>query len=311
MAAASDWMTSASYGRQLLLSRRDVGTKSIRDMSDPQRDWVERTPTPPSAGLLPVTIGTVLEPAFEHRLSRAVTTMAIVRALALFAPGEPCDLLVVDPRRVAGCESAAGTLRRYARAQVPCVFYTQCTPEALRAVVASIDVAAVRLVLFDMDDAPERLRDVVAIAPRSSHGLRLHSAVEDVLRRLPASVRATLYAVIRKPEQFFDASDIALQAGLSRRHLDRVLTSADLAPAKNWVVGARAWHAVHLLASGSVESAAARLGYADRRALRRHFDSIWQASPVQLARADSELLLRELVRFLRTREAEGALAVDD
>jgi len=117
--------------------------------------------------------------------------------------------------------------------------------------------------------------------------------------------------VIRKPEQFFDAGDVARQAGLSRRHLDRVLTAADLAPAKNWIVGARAWHAVHLLASGrcSVESVAARLGYADRKALRRHLDAVWESPPTRLARADSTVLLRDLVRFLRTREPEADLAV--
>jgi AraC-like DNA-binding protein len=279
-----------------------------------ERDPAESSPQPPSADLPAVTIGTMLEPAFHRRLARALTTTAIVRALALFAPGEVCDLLIVDPRRVAGCEPEAVALRRHARAQVPCVFYTESTPEALRSVVAASDVMAVRLVLFDVDDSPETLREVVELAPRSSHALRLHSSVEDDIRSLLPSVRATLYAVLRKPEQFFDASDIASHAGLSRRHLDRVLTAANLAPAKNWIIGARAWHAVHLLASGrcSVESTAARLGYADRRALRRHFDSVWHASPTQLARADSEVLLRALVGFLRTREHEAAeLAMDD
>jgi AraC-like DNA-binding protein len=190
---------------------------------------------------------------------------------------------------------------------------TESTPEALQSVVAANDVVAIRLVLFDIDDDPQTLGEVVALAPRSSHALRLHSAVEDEIRPLPPSVRATLYAIIRRPEQFFDASDDALRAGLSRRHLDRVLTAANLAPAKNWIVGARAWHAVHLLASSrcSVESAAARLGYADRKALRRHLDCVWPSSPTLLARADSQALLRELVCFLRTREPEADLAADD
>jgi AraC-like DNA-binding protein len=282
-------------------------------MTELERQWAGPSLNLPAADLPPVTIGTVLEPAFLERLTRAITTTALVRALALFAPDEPCDLLIVDPRRVAECPSEAVALRRCLRAQIPCVFYTKITPQAMRSVVAASDVAAVRLVLFDFDDDPKTLREVVALAPRSSHAFRLHSAVEEVMRPLPPSIRATLYTTIRRPEQFFDASDLALRARLSRRHLDRVLTTANLAPAKNWIVGARAWHAVHLLASGrcSVESVACRLGYADRKALRRHLDSVWKASPTQLARADSERLLRELVDFLRTRDPEVDLVPEE
>ena len=153
----------------------------MHGMTESEREWAEPTLAPPAADLPPVTIGTVLEPACAERLARAVTTTALVRALALFGPDEPCDLLVVDPRRVAGCAPEAAALRRYARAQVPCIFYTESTPRALRAVVAASDVMAVRLVLFDIDDDAKTLREVVELAPRSSHALRLHSALEDVI----------------------------------------------------------------------------------------------------------------------------------
>jgi AraC-like DNA-binding protein len=266
-----------------------------------------------AADLPSVTIGTLLDPAFADRLTRAIATTAFVRALALFAPDEPCDLLVVDPRRVAECVAEAAALQRYVHARVPCVFYTANTPQAFRSVLALNDVVAARLVLFDIDDEPAALRDVIALAPRTSHAFRLRGALDDHLRSLLPSVRTTLHTILRRPDQFFDASDVALRAGLSRRHLDRVLTAASLAPAKNWIVGARAWHAVHLLTSGrcSVEATAARLGYADRKALRRHLVAVWRTSPTQLARADSEVLLRDLVCFLRTREPESDLAADD
>ena len=82
--------------------------------------------------------------------------------------------------------------------------------------------------------------------------------------------------------------------------------AADLAPAKNWIVGARAWHAAHLLvhAGLSAESAAERLGYADTKALRRHVAAVWNVSPTQLGDADLEMLLRDAVAFLGTREPD-------
>lgn len=133
---------------------------------------------------------------------------------------------------------------------------------------------------------------------------RLRQAVRALLQPLVPSVRTTLDTVLRRPEQFFDASDVALRAGLSRRHLDRLLTSADLAPTKNWVVGARSWHAAFLLMCSqcSAEETASQLGYADSKALRRHLAAVWSASPSQLSCADLDLLLDDMVAFLRTRD---------
>jgi transcriptional regulator GlxA family with amidase domain len=112
--------------------------------------------------------------------------------------------------------------------------------------------------------------------------------------------------VLRRPEQFFDASDVATRAGLSRRHLDRLLTAADLAPAKHWIVGARAWHAAFLIGCGnlSAEDTASRLGYADSKGLRRHLGAVWSVSPTQLPCSDHDAMLTRVVAFLETRETE-------
>jgi transcriptional regulator GlxA family with amidase domain len=145
-------------------------------------------------------------------------------------------------------------------------------------------------------------RDAIGLAPRHAHASLLRRAMKEWLQALPPTVRTTLDTVLRRPEQFFDATDVALRAGLSRRHLDRVLTAATLAPAKNWVVGARAWHAAFLIVCGncSAESTASRLGYADSKALRRHLGVVWSVSPTQLQCSDLETLLHEVVAFLRT-----------
>ena len=156
--------------------------------------------------------------------------------------------------------------------------------------------------------ADARLGESVSGPLRQAHANRLRQAMRDVLKPLILCVRTTLDTVLRRPEQFFDASDVALHAGLSRRHLDRVLTAADLAPAKNWVIGARAWHAAYLLVCGqlSAEATASRLGYADSKGLRRHLATVWSASPRQVSCAELDTLLCDIVAFLRTREANEA-----
>lgn len=265
--------------------------------------------SPSAPTLPPSTVGTLLDRPFVERLARATAGTTRLVRLGELGPAQPPDLLVVDPRRLSPTSRDTTAVYRFVRAQVPCVYYTASTQAALRAVVAATELTPVRLVLFDVDDDPPTLESVIALAPRHAHAFKLREAMRELLRPLVPSVRTTLDMVLRKPEQFFDAHDLARRIGLSRRHLDRVLTQADLAPAKNWIVGARAWHAVFLIACSqcSVEQTASRLGYADTKALRRHLSAVWRKLPTQLTCAELDVLLRELATFLHTRETDAEL----
>jgi AraC-like DNA-binding protein len=276
----------------------------------PMRAWSDES-TIAVGDLTHPKIGVALEPAFIARLAQVTVGTAQLRSLAETTCDELCDILVLDPRRLTSSSPESLALRRHVEAHVPCVYYTASNQQALRLVLAASEVTPVRLVLFDVDDDPITIREVIGLAPRLAHTNRLRSAMKTALQPLPPSVRVTLDTVIRRPEQFFDAGDVALRAGLSRRHLDRLLTAADLAPVKNWVVGARAWHAAHLLVCGrySVAATASRLGYADSKALRRHLSAVWSVSPTMLScgDADTTLLLGEMVTFLRTRESDAEI----
>jgi AraC-like DNA-binding protein len=280
-------------------------------MTDSTASGARPASTPPAADLPHATIGTLLDAVFVDRLAHATANTARIRDLASFDPDTLCDVLVLDPRRLAPCTFESSIVRRHVEAHVPCVYYTASSQQALRSVIAASEVTPVRLVLFDVDDDPTTFREVISLAPRHAHTNRLRSAMKDALQSQLPSVRVTLDTVIRRPEQFFDAGDVALRAGLSRRHLDRLLTAADLAPVKNWVVGARAWHAAYLLVCGrySVAATASRLGYADSKALRRHLAAVWSVSPTTLSCGDADvtLLLGEMVTFLRTRESDAEI----
>ena len=277
-------------------------------MSDLTLPKTGPAPTSPTGEVPRAAIGFVLDHAFADRLARAAANVALLLTLQDISADDLCDVLVLDPRRLAPTTHQSSIVRRHVEAHVPCVYYTASNQRALRSVVAASDVSPVRLILFDVDDDPTTFREVMSLAPRHAHTNRLRLAMKTALQPLLPSVRVTLDTVIRRPEQFFDAGDVALRAGLSRRHLDRLLTAADLAPVKNWVIGGRAWHAVHLLARGrcSVAATSSRLGYADSKALRRHLTAVWSVSPTALScgDADLDLLLGELVSFLRTRDTD-------
>ena len=275
-------------------------------MTDSALSIAESARTAPAADTPRTTIGTLLDAAFADRLARATADTARLRSLAELDAGDVCDVLVVDPRRLSSSGAEATIVRHHATAHVPCVYYTESSPQALRSVVAASDLTPVRLVLFDVDDDPMTFRDVIGLAPRHAHANRLRAALRDALQPLIPSIRTTLDTVLRRPEQFFDASDVAMRAGLSRRHLDRLLTAADLAPAKNWIVGARAWHAAFMIGCGnlSAEETASRLGYADSKGLRRHLAAVWSVSPTQLPCADLGTMLTGVVAFLKTREID-------
>ena len=281
-------------------------------MTDSTAPRVRPAPTVPTGEIPRAAIGFALDRAFADRLARAAANAALLLTFQDISADDLCDVLVLDPRRIASRSAEASIVRRHVEANVPCVYYTDSTPETLRSVVAARDVSPVRLLLFDVDDDPTTFREVIDLAPRRAHINRLGAAMKEALQPLLPSIRTALDMVLRRPDKFFDASDVATRAGLSRRHLDRLLTASNLAPAKNWIVAARAWHSAYLLVQAglSAETAAERLGYADSKALRRHLATVWNMSPSQLGCVELDVLLEAAVAFLGTREAEpesGAL----
>ena len=260
----------------------------------------------PAFAELPLTIGVLLADDYIERVRRATAGMARIKCVSTLERDEPLDLLIVDPCRLTPRPDDAAMVRDLSSAGVPCVFYTESSPRALRSVVGVADVSAVRLVLFGIDDDPAAFGGLLHLAPRRSHAQRLVNALAGGLEPLVPVARVALITVLRRPDRFFDAGDVARAAGLSRRPLDRLLARASLAPARNWVVGARVWHALFLIVRERciVEAAASRLGYADSKGLRRHLDAVWGATPRTLATTSDDQLLCEVIAYLKTRNSE-------
>src|SRR4051812_36565668 len=134
-------------------------------------------------------IGFALDRAFADRLARATANVALLLTFQDISADELCDILVLDPRRIAPRSAEASIVRRHAEANVPCVYYTASSQEALRSVVATSDVSPVRLLLFDVDDDPATFREVIDLAPRQAHINLLRSSMKGALQPLVPSVR--------------------------------------------------------------------------------------------------------------------------
>src|SRR6476646_6544907 len=135
-------------------------------MSDSTLPKTGSVSTLPTGEIPRAAIGFALDRPFADRLSRATTNAALLLTLQDIHADDLCDILVLDPRRIAPRSAEASVVRRHVEANVPCVYYTDSSREALRSVVDASDVSPVRLVLFDVDDDPTTFREVIDLAPR-------------------------------------------------------------------------------------------------------------------------------------------------
>ena len=255
-------------------------------------------------------IAVALPPLLERQLRAA----GYAEQLAPIA--SPCDgripqadVLVLDPVLCVAPDADGALASRASELEVPCVFYTTSAQRALHAVVAMGHLDPVRVLLSGVDDTPPQIRAAIDEAVLRGDVARLRRALAGALHELPPTLQFALDMALRRPEQFFDAADVARHAGFSRRHVDRVLHDHRLAPAKQWVIASRVWHAQHLQQKRRMTTVdtAARLGYADPKALRRHRESVL-GQEVSAIRHDSRATLQSIHRYLTTYPVEATQA---
>lgn len=226
-----------------------------------------------TASLREVHIALAVPPVMEVRI-REASEGAVFTNLCLdgrLASGCRADVVVLDPGLVGKQFSVADVEALRCEWQAPVVFYTHPTAESLRAAVAFARLEPIALVIAGADDSHGGLRGAVEQALQRGVTGALVARLAPRLSTVVPSVRFALEHLLGAPEQYFDAEDLARRAGLSRRHVDRILQQSGLAPAKRWVIVVRAWHALALRSrNASLATVARRLGYPDGRTVRRH-----------------------------------------
>lgn len=249
-------------------------------------------------------VASALPAALEARLRASACGGELLPLPDCTASFGVLDVLVVDPTHLPDAELDA-LAARLAREGPPCVVYTTATQAALERVAAYPALQPLRVFVAGVDDDPAQLAGAIADAAARVNPAVLRNRLTGLLPPLPPTMQVALDLLLRRPERFFDAVDLARHAGLSRRHVDRVLLAQGLAPAKKWVIAARVWHAVQLQRRKhlSLAEVARRLGYADPKALRRHRASVLGGTSEH--EGDGQAMLEGVVAFLTEAEAEG------
>lgn len=214
-------------------------------------------------------------PAASLALLRSRLPRTEVLSLDAHRVGEPAVACLVDPGFLEEHAPAGGWLESVPR-DLPLVIWAGVSPRGVRGVAAAAALRPVRILVDGVDDVASMLEGLLASMPRLAHAHRLQEALKARLERVPAPIRGACLRAIEVPESFFDATDLARAALMSRRHLDRILAHCGFAPGKAVVVGSRVWLAHCRIATEgrSVPEAARSLGYADMKALLRHVRAV-------------------------------------
>lgn len=259
-----------------------------------------RPPAPSVAGVEAAPRLVAALPAAAKALLRARLPRVQLVPLEEHRSNEPAIACLVDP---AFLEDAypGGRWTASIPQGLPLVVWADISPRGAQAVLASAALHPVRILIEGVDDVPAALPALLSAMPRLAHVHRLEEALRPRLERVPAPIRTACARVIEGPESFFDATDLARAAQLSRRHLDRVLANCGFAPGKAIVVGARVWRAHHeIVGEGrSVPDAAQALGYADAKALLRHIRAVTGDGAAAFRTLAAEGCMERVVRHIQ------------
>ena len=205
-------------------------------------------------------------------------------ALHAVARRTPVDVAVVDPS-VGGPAGAREVAELRGRnPSLPVVVYTALSPHALKAVVELARCGIEHVVLFQFDDDPRRLLDLLERLPGYALSERLLEELGPAIGALPAATARAVERLIKTPHRFFGAPDLAAAAGVSTRTLYRQLEAAGLASPRVVVQGARLLRAYAYLrdATYSAKDVAAKLGYSSPDVLVQQSREATGLTPAEL-----------------------------
>jgi AraC-like DNA-binding protein len=210
------------------------------------------------------------------------------------------DLVILDPgdRRLTGrAQELTELLDRYY--WTPVVLYTALTSAGIKPSTELLRHGVRGFVLAGFDDQASGIRALVERLTADAVSDQLLTALHRPLAAMPVSVARAIRALFGAPQRFGSVEDLASAAGLTSRHLSRVVHAVGLTSSAQILVVARVLRAYLLLKPDRVplDSVAERLRM-DPRVLSRH---IRLTGGVPTASALRTLAAEELVsRCVRT-----------
>lgn len=191
----------------------------------------------------------MLPDAFQLRLRTALSSEFVVtvadgvdgdRGLSAFVESRSVDLIVVDPadRRLAGKVTPLSDLLGEYH-WIPCVIYTSLSCAGIKPVVQLSKQGVRGLLLAGSDDVGVNIRNLVERLTADAVVDQLLVALQHPFSRLPAAVVRAIRGVFGAPHRYPSVEDLAVSAGVTVRHLRRLVTSVGLTSPLRIVVAAR------------------------------------------------------------------------
>lgn len=140
------------------------------------------------------------------------------------------------------------------------------------------------VVYKDIDDGAANIRRILLNAVSATLGLQVLTPITAELGGVSRQVRDALGDLFSDPLRFHCVADVAIAAGITRRSLDRALQSADLEPARTFLLAARlTWAYARLRASGArVSHLARQIGVSKPERFARHARQLLGLSPSEI-----------------------------
>ncbi len=203
---------------------------------------------------------------------RALESVEGPTSLTSALDASPVNLVVIDPsdpRIAPHIRRVTQLLEQYD--WVPCLVYTTLTPAGVASLPHLFRGGMQGLVLLGIDDGAPALRELILRLTADAVANLLLDALARPLETMPAVVGRAIRFLFAAPHRFPSVEDLASAAGMSRRHLHRLVINAGLTSPTQLLVVARVLRAYQLLRPGDVtlEQAATRLRLAPR-ILSRH-----------------------------------------
>ncbi len=224
---------------------------------------------------------------------------------------QPVDVLVVDPQFGDSPAPRSDRIRavRHRYRALPMVVYSALTTQTMRTLVELGTEGLGQIVLFNLDDDPQHLRQVLELQPGILLAEQLLAALRPCLNHTPAPVAGAVERAVRNPALFRNVGALTAGAGVPRRSFYRHLERAGLASPREILAGARSLRAYALLRipGYSLELAATQLRFHDVDAMTDAMKSVVGVTP---GRARSRIAPEEFVTLLAGRLMPG-LAADD
>jgi AraC-like DNA-binding protein len=203
--------------------------------------------------------------------------LALVRAHAI-------DVAIVDPR-------ADGTLAVTKVSEIfrcfptlPVVVYTTLRPDTMRATVELAKRGLQHVVLYKFDDDPRRFRELLERQPAYAMSEVVLARLAEPLAELPPSLARAIVRLFEVPTLFADVEQLATEAGMTRRHVNRWLDRVGLASARTLIIAARLVRAYHYMRDPGylLEDVVRKMGYSTHRMFIRQARELLGLTPTDV-----------------------------